>query len=73
MGCKKDVQAKFIGETVHIEANYDFGPLLKITIHSEIRPKSGGDFTSKEIQEAPIRVAIQHLQQLLQSKDSPAL
>lgn len=65
MNCKKDVQAKFVGKDVWIDANYDFGPLLKITIHTELRPKNGGDFTSKEIQEAPIRVAIQHLQELL--------
>lgn len=65
MSFNKDVQAKFISDKVIVDANYEFGSLLKVTIHAEFQPDDGDNLTAKEIQEAPIRLAIEYLQKLL--------
>ena len=64
----QDVQAKFISDKVIVDANYEFGSLLKVTIHTEFQPNDGDNLTAKEIQEAPIRLAIEYLQKLLDER-----
>lgn len=65
MSTRKEVQAKFIEDAVILDGNYEFGVHLKITVHAEVSAATAAGWNTATLQDAPIRLAIEHLQTLL--------
>lgn len=65
MSDRKEVQAKFIEDTVILDGNFEFGVHLKVTVHAEVPARTASGWSTETLQDAPIRLAIEHLQAML--------
>jgi hypothetical protein len=72
MSSRKEVQAKFIEDAVILDGNYEFGPHLKVTVHAEVPAQTAAGWSTETLQDAPIRLAIEHLQGMLNGRDGGA-
>lgn len=72
MECIKDFKATFVDNGIALDASYHFISGMKIKIEVEIKNSNTGALTAKQIQEAPIRLAISQLQSLLPSAETTA-
>jgi hypothetical protein len=70
MECIKDLKATFVDKGIALDASYHFINGVKIKIEVEIKNSNIGAITAKQIQEAPIRLAISQLQSLLASEET---
>lgn len=65
MDCIKEFKATFSEGSIALDADYHFISGLKIKINASIKHSNVGALTAKELQEAPIKLAIRQLQSLL--------
>jgi len=68
MSSRKEVQATFIEDTVILDGTYEFGVHLKVTVHAEVPARTAAGWSTETLQDAPIRLAIEHLQTMLDGR-----
>lgn len=72
MNSSKEVQATFIDDAVILDGRCEFGPHLKVTVHAEVPARTASDWSTATLQDAPIRLAIEHLQSMLDRRPGDA-
>jgi len=72
MSNRKEVQAKFIEDAVILDGNFEFGVHLKVTVHAEVPAQTASGWSTETLQDAPIRLAIEHLQTMLNDTGAKA-